>query len=111
MIDGHYLQLRAQLDELTRRQVVDDEVDKKRIADLREVTCPYQYLLPHIQTFDRFVPSLPLQVNDTLLRFARERSFQEDLARALVKVALDCWGGDTSKHSEAQLEAARSVST
>ena len=47
MIDGHYLQLRAQLDELTRRQVVDDEVDKKRIADLREVTTlgPSLYLL------------------------------------------------------------------
>ena len=48
-------------------------------------------------------------MNDALLRFARERSFQEDLARPLVKVALDCWGGDTSKHSEAQLEAARST--
>ena len=30
-------QLRAQLAELTKQQVADDEVDKKRIADLREV--------------------------------------------------------------------------
>ncbi len=60
----------------------DDETDKKRLADLQEV-------------------------NDTLLRFARERAFQEDLKRPLVKVALDLWGGDTKNHSETEMEAAR----
>ena len=47
------------------------------------------------------------QVNDTLLRFARERAFQEDLKLPLVKVALDLWGGDTKNYTEAQMEAAR----
>ena len=74
--------LRAQLAELMKRQVVDEEADKKRIADLQ-------------------------QVNDTLLRFARERAFQDDLLRPLVVIALDCWGGDTKNYTEAQMEAAR----
>ena len=103
------------MEELTKRQVVDDEVDKKRIADLREVGLIFLLDMPcHRLTnffFHYFVRRIfpIMQVNDTLLRFARERAFQEDLARPLVKVALDCWGGDISKHSEAQLEAARFV--
>ena len=74
--------LRRQLDELLKRQVASDDADSKRLADLQEV-------------------------NDTLLRFARERAFQADVARPLVKVALDLWGGDTKDYTEAQMEAAR----
>ena len=74
--------LRRQLDELLKRQVANNDADLKRLADLQEV-------------------------NDTLLRFARERAFQEDVKRPLVKVALDLWGGDTKNHSEADMEAAR----
>ena len=55
------VKLRAQLEELLKRQVVSEEADMKRIKDLQEV-------------------------NDTLLMFARERAFQEDLQRPLVKV-------------------------
>ena len=67
---------------LLSRQHAEDEVDKKRIADLQAV-------------------------NDTLLRLARERAFQDDLKLPLVRVAMDIFNGDADKHSEATQEAAR----
>ena len=67
---------------LFSRQHAEDEVDKKRIADLQAV-------------------------NDTLLRLARERAFQEDLKLPLVRVAMDIFNGDADKHSAARQEEAR----
>jgi len=63
-------------------QVANEEADLKRIADLREV-------------------------NDTLLTFARERAFQEELKRPLVRVALDIWDGKGDVHPAQDQEAAR----
>ena len=74
--------LRRQLDQHLQKQVASDDADVKRLADLQEV-------------------------NDTLLRFARERAFQEDVKRPLVRVALDLWGGDAKDYTEEQKEAAR----
>jgi hypothetical protein len=74
--------LRKQLKDLMQKKTADDEMEKKRVADLREV-------------------------NDTLLRMARERAFQNDLKQRYVQVALAAWGGDASKYSEADLDAAR----
>ena len=48
-----------------------------------------------------------VQVNDTLLAFARERAFQEDLKRPLVRVALDCWDGKAELHPEEVRERSR----
>ena len=48
-----------------------------------------------------------VQVNDTLLAFARERAFQEDLKRPLVRVALDIWDGKEELHPQLDREAAR----
>ena len=60
----------------------EEEVDKKRVRDLKVI-------------------------NDNLLKFALDGSFQEDLKRPLVIVALNCWGGTGSNIPEDQLEAAR----
>ena len=47
------------------------------------------------------------QVNDTLVRLARERAFQDELKRPLVRVALDIWDGKGDRHPPADREMAR----
>ncbi len=78
--------LRSTIDSLRAQQEQskqdEEEVDKKRVLDLKVI-------------------------NDNLLKFALDGSFQEDLKRPLVIVALNCWGGTGSNIPEDQLEAAR----
>ena len=75
--------LRKQLNELQTKQDKNDATDTQRLNDVKEV-------------------------NELLLNFHRDSQFQSDLSRPLVKVALECWGGQTISHiPEAQLEAAR----
>ena len=60
--------LRAQLEAFNKLNDQSEEVDKRRVKDLKAV-------------------------NDWLLRLALDTSFQDDLKRPLVNVALNCWGG------------------
>jgi len=46
-------------------------------------------------------------VNDTLARLARDRDFQEDLRRPLVRVGLGMWAGEEGRQVSVDLEAAR----
>ena len=75
--------LRTQMDQYRSERGQSEEADRKRVLDLKVV-------------------------NDTLLKFALDSSFQEDLKRPMVLVALNCWGGTGSNIPEADLEAARS---
>ena len=63
-------------------QKQQDDTFKIRVADLRNV-------------------------NETLHRFANDKTFQDDLKGPMVKIALDCWGGDAHNYTETQMEAAR----
>ena len=74
--------LRSQLEAFNKINDQSEETDKRRVKDLKSV-------------------------NDWLLRLALDTSFQEDLKRPLVNVALNCWGGTGSNQPEEQLEAAR----
>ena len=83
------LELQGEIDALKRRlaeleavQKQQDDTFKIRVADLRNV-------------------------NETLQRFARDKTFQDDLKGPMVKIALDCWGGDAHNYTEAQMESAR----
>ena len=80
---GTILTLRRQLNELQAQQAKNDATDTQRLNDVTEV-------------------------NELLLSFHSDPQFQSDLSRPLVKVALECWGGQTISHiPEDQLEAAR----
>ena len=74
--------LRSQLEEFNKLNDQTEEADKKRVKDLKAV-------------------------NDWLLKLALDTSFQDDLKRPLVNVALNCWGGTGSNQPEEHLEAAR----
>ena len=60
--------LRTQIEQYRSERGQSEEADRKRVLDLKVV-------------------------NDTLLKFALDSAFQEDLRRPLVLVALNCWGG------------------
>ena len=60
--------LRIQVETLRSERGHTEEADRKRVLDLKVV-------------------------NDTLLKFALDTKFQEDLKRPLVLVALNCWSG------------------
>ena len=74
--------LRSQLEAFNKLNDQTEETDKRRVKDLKAV-------------------------NDWLLKLALDTSFQDDLKRPLVNVALNCWGGTGSNQPEEQLEAAR----
>jgi hypothetical protein len=121
--------LRKQLEALLQQQRNDATADAKRVADLREVRV-YMYsqaydsgasfpcrrmarrttsqgLRSSHVLYDSALRVCDVQVNDTLLAFARERAFQEDLKRPLVRVALDCWDGKAELHPEEVRERSR----
>ena len=75
--------MQNQLNELIAQKELADKKDIRRVTDLQSV-------------------------NDQLLRFARDRKFQELIQRPNVKRALECWSGNTnSNFTEAQMDEIR----
>ena len=72
-----------QLNELLAQKAAADKKDVRRVTDLQSV-------------------------NDQLLRFARDRKFQELIQISNVKRALECWSGKAnSDFTETQMDEIR----